>query len=161
MTRSEQTRISAAALFRLVPLALIFVLAACTLSFRVTKPVAGQASSQEYTIGSDRKLVIEVTFSEAVDIASMEARVNVRLTTETDANAPFSFALKTGEDGVVVITSTGLIDDLCSFNPDCSWSLEILGSGSSPVKSVSGKALDGDANGSPGGDYSTSFTLVG
>lgn len=62
----------------------------------MTTPARGQTSSQEYAIATDRTLTIEVTFSEAVDITSMEARVNVRLRTGTDANAPIGIALKAG-----------------------------------------------------------------
>jgi hypothetical protein len=140
----------------------LLLLAACSPSFHVTSPQAGQTSSQEFSVDKTTGIItINVTFTQDVDLSTVQPRVNVQLVMETDANAPFSAALQPGDAKVLVITSDGSAGDLCNFDPDCHFSLKILGSGSSPVKSASGTALDGDANGSAGGDYSTSFTLIG
>lgn len=143
-----------------VSLGLVFLLTACTPGFQVQSPEPMQTSSQDFEIADDDTLEIEVTFTEPVDLSSIEPRINARLEMETDANA--SFTVSAGDnDSTVILRTTSEYPPLCVFDADCFFSLHLQGSGESPVESADGVALDGDEDGEPGGDYETTFVLIG
>ena len=139
----------------LLAVSAVFV-AGCGGSLQVSVPDANQVSSQEFSI-VDGQYVIEITFTDDVDFASISPQVNARFTFPKDSNAPVTVAQ--GSSAKIAVFTTG--EDVCEFTPDCGFSVTLQGSGSSPIKSSSGDALDGDADGSAGGDYTTGFVHVG
>jgi hypothetical protein len=133
------------------------MMAGCT--FQVLFPVAMQTSSQDFEIDGS-KIKIRVTFTRAVDMSSLVAGTNVILVTEQDANADINITSgSTAAD--IVITSVADNGDLLTFDPDGFFTLRLVGSGASPIQSSDGEALDGDSDGSAGGDYETTFVLIG
>lgn len=140
-------------------------LVACTPAFTVTAPYppAGQTVSSDLQLDSNGAITIRVTFSDPFDDSSVNPTVNVQLIGEkTTTPHALSTALDPSNAKVMVITTpAGTEGDLCIFDPDCFFTLKILGDGSSPVKSSSGTVLDGNRSGSPGGTYSTRFVIIG
>lgn len=130
----------------------------CNGTFKVTFPAAGQTSSQDFSVPGD-KLEIRVRFSESVDFSSLVARQNVILETELDSNADITISSVNSSE--IRITSVLDAGDLLEFDADGFFSLRLVGDGASPVQSAGGEALDGDANGSAGGVYTTQFVLIG
>jgi hypothetical protein len=127
--------------------------------FQVVFPTALQTTSQDFQLTGD-KIVITVVFSKAVDLSSLVAGTNVILVTEVDTNANITIAAGT-TTADIVITSVDDYGDLLDFNPDGFFSLRLLGSGTSPIMSSDGDTLDGDGDGTDGGDYLTGFVVIG
>lgn len=145
-----------------IMLAVCTGLALCVMGgcpFQVVFPTALQTTSQDFTI-SGGKLQINVAFSSAVDMSSLVAGTNVILATEKDANASITIAAGTTAADIV-ITSVDDTGDLLNFDPDGFFTLRLLGSGTTPIKSTGGDTLDGDGDGTAGGDYETTFVLIG
>jgi hypothetical protein len=127
--------------------------------FVVVFPEALQTSSQDFDL-VDNKVEIRVAFNRAVDMSSLIAGTNVILEMETDANADITIDPgETTRD--IVITSVDDAGDLCVYNPDCFFTLHLRGSGANPIRDADGEALDGDRDGSAGGDYETTFVIIG
>ncbi|MFQ5806043.1 MAG: hypothetical protein ACE5I3_06305 [Phycisphaerae bacterium] len=133
------------------------VMAGCP--FRVIFPTAMQTTSQDYEIDNS-KIKITVVFNKAVDMSSLVAGTNVILVTEKDANADINITAGT-TPADVVITSVDDYGDLLTFDPDGFFTLRLRGSGANPIESSDGDILDGDGDGAAGGDYQTSFALIG
>ncbi len=127
--------------------------------FQVVFPTAMQTTSQDFQLVGG-KIQINVAFSGTVSMSSLVAGTNVILVTENDANANITIAAgATAAD--IVITSVDDAGDLLNYDPDGFFSLRLLGSGTSPITNTSGEALDGDGNGSAGGNYETGFVIIG
>lgn len=132
--------------------------AGCT--FTVTFPAAMQTTSQDFAINGSDQLVITVRFSADVNMNSLSAGVNVILDTELDNNAAITITPgATGNE--IIITSVDVYGDLLEFNPDGFFTLYLHGSGANPIRDTEGNALDGDADGTAGGTYETTFVLIG
>ena len=128
--------------------------------FVVTLPVANQVDSQDFEILADGRLRIRVWFTEAVDMDSLVAGTNVILDTEDVTNADITIA-PGATAWSIVITSVDEAGDLLTYDPDGFFTLNLLGSGDNPILNTEGSALDGDYDGTPGGDYETGFVLIG
>lgn len=135
----------------------IVVMGGCP--FQVIYPQALQTTSQDFEIDGT-KIKITVTFSGAVDMNSLVARTNVILVTEKDTNADVTIA-PGSVAASIIITSVDDIGDLLTFDSDGFFSLRLLGSGASPIRSSDGETLDGDGNGTAGGNYETGFVILG
>jgi hypothetical protein len=132
--------------------------AACP--FQVYWPAGRQAYSQDFSIDQEGRIRINVVFTDAVDMSSVIAGTNVILETENDANADTT--VYPGDvQFYFMIVSTDDYHDLLTFDPDGFFTLHLLGSGTSPIISADGEALDGDKDFEPGGDYETTFLLLG
>jgi hypothetical protein len=140
-------------------IALALLATGCGGAFQVSAPEANQVSSQEFSVVGD-KYEIEIVFTKDVDLASISPQVNARFTFPLDSNAPMTVGA--GSDSkTAVFTTVGTVGEVCEFTPDCGFSVTLQGSGSAPIKSSDGDALDGDNDGSAGGDYTTAFVHVG
>lgn len=137
--------------------ALTATMAGCAL--QVEYPDAMQTASQDFQITNNR-IEILVVFNQDVDINSLEPGVNMILETDNVSNADFTLTAGSNRRSMV-LTTTQTIEQLLDFNPDGDFSLELRGSGPNPVRSATGLILDGDNNGRSGGDYQTSFVLIG
>jgi hypothetical protein len=130
--------------------------------FQVVSPQAMQTTSHEWQL-VDGKIRITVTFNRNVDRSSLVEQTNVILVTERDLNASISIDPPVGSPPTnqITITSDDDASDLLIYDMDGFFSLRLLGSGSNPIRSIEGDILDGDGNGTAGGDYETGFVHVG
>lgn len=128
-------------------------------AFRVLFPFPMQTSSQDFEIVGNR-IQISVLFNKPPNLSSLVSQTNVILETEQQFNAPVTITAG-GPADEIIITSVDEVGNLCDFDSDCSFCLRLLGSGSNPIRSSDGESLDGDSDGSPGGEYETCFVLIG
>ncbi|MCO5191144.1 MAG: hypothetical protein M9928_03085 [Anaerolineae bacterium] len=141
-------------------LMVLFSAVACA-PFQVVSPEPFQNSSQDFAITDDGKLEIVVTFTKDIDLSSFVVGKTVVLETEKDSNAGGTLTA-VGTDGVKFTTSAEY-GDLLVFDPDGFFTLHLIGTdtGDGTILSTGGAALDGDEDGSSGGDYQTTFVIVG
>lgn len=131
----------------------------CT--FIVISPAPMQTGSQDFMIDAvSGQIIIEVLFSNNVDLDSLVPGANIVIVTETNANAGATVAAGANASEIV-ITTDDAAGVLCNFDPDCFFTLNLIGSGTSPIRNVDGDALDGDADETAGGDYTTTFLILG
>ncbi|MHA2279736.1 MAG: hypothetical protein ACXAC5_02415 [Promethearchaeota archaeon] len=142
---------------RFFPIMLVMI-AGCG-AFRVLFPPAMQVGSQDFIVTDDNRIQIAVQFNKAVDLASI-AIPQAFIQFENNVVADIEV---TGGDvaAEAIITTVEEVGQLCTFDPDCSFTLFLHGSAANPVMSTSGEALDGDNDGTPGGTYETSFIIIG
>jgi hypothetical protein len=127
----------------------LLVLGGC--GFRVVFPVAMQVDSQDFELTTDDKIQITVRFSAAVDMTTLEAATNVILETERDTNA--DIIITAGADATtIVITTVADYPLLCDFDPDCFFSLRLLGTTDPAIRDTEGNALT---------NYETGFVILG
>jgi len=141
-------------------LAITFLSASCT-TLKVVFPKALQTSSQDFST-ADGHITIKVTFNRAVNQSTVVVGKTFVLVTEKDPNSSGSLAWSV--DGkTVTFRTTKTKNDLLIFDPDGRFTLKLIGSdtGNGAIKDLGGKHLDGDSNNADGGDYSTSFILIG
>lgn len=137
----------------------LLLIGGCPYTFTVLYPTAMQTTSQDFQLDNG-KIVIRVTFSKPVDMSSLIAGTNVILVTETDPNANITITAGTTAADIL-ITTVDDASDLLNFDPDGFFTLRLLGSGANPIKSSTGEVLDGDGDGTAGGNYETTFVLIG
>ena len=130
--------------------------------FQVVSPQAMQTTSQDWELAGE-KIRITVTFNKDVDRSSLVERTNVILVTERDLNASITIDPPVGSlpTNQITITSVHDASDLLIYDTDGFFSLRLLGSGANPIRSMEGDILDGDGNGTAGGEYETGFVHVG
>ncbi len=116
-------------------------------------------NSQDFKI-VNQKLVITVKFNRPVNPATVTARNSFKVWTERDSNAAGTLAFSDGNK-TVKWTSTKATGDLLSFDPDGFFRVILDGTGANAIKDADGGSLDGDKDGSPGGDFSHQFILIG
>lgn len=143
---------------------MVAFVAGCTPApLQVASPQAMQTFSQDFSCSDGLACTgtakIEVVFNVDADRNSLVDGSSVFLEIQGGAAAAVSFDWAT--DRVVVIETVENITDICVFSPDCHFTLRLLGSGAGPVQSKEGSVLDGDADGVEGGDYETTFGLLG
>jgi hypothetical protein len=113
--------------------------------------------SQNYRIVGDR-LEITIRFNRAVSAATVNPG-SFKVWTEKDPNA--AGTLSYPNSTTVKWISTKTIGNLLRFDPDGFFKVMLDGTGGNAIKDTGGSPLDGDKNGSPGGDYSHNFTMIG
>jgi len=128
------------------------------LAFKVTESpplqVVYPTNSQHFQI-LNNKIKITVRFNKPVNKNSVITKSSFRINMETDHNA--SGTIQWVNDSELIWTSTKNYHDLCTFNPDCSFSLTITDT----VTDTFGKKLDGDKDGNPGGNFTHVLTIIG
>jgi hypothetical protein len=144
----------------------LFLVAACANTLQVLTPQPTNPTDQVngYTITAPplNQLSFKVTFNNPVAMASVVPGQTLRLTTSKDPNAGGSLSWSPDRK-VLTFTTTKGVDDLLFQNPDASFCLTLVGTdaGQGVVKDDTGKALDGDLNGTSGGDWKMCFTRIG
>jgi hypothetical protein len=118
----------------------------------------------EGTFGSPLRLTVE--FSWAVDVASVIPQKTLFLRTSKITNAPgtvVGVATSQGGFSAILFTTTNLMDDLLRPRPDDAFTLTLIGTdhGGGAIVDERGWPMDGDADGVPGGDFTTTFTVIG
>lgn len=138
----------------------LMMFAACP-TLQVITPAANQISSQEFKIVGD-KIQVTVTFNKDVDINTIVVGKTFIFISEKDNNAQGTI-VPGSNNKTIIFTSLKTTKDLFDFNPDGSFSIKLIGSdtGNGAIKGPDGKHLDGDKDNNDGGDYKTSFVLLG
>lgn len=138
--------------------AIFLVLSGCG-NFRVLLPPAMQVGSQDFVVTDDNRVRITVQFNKAVDLSSLAIP---QAFIEFEGNVVADIVVVAGDVAAEAHIETVLdVGQLCTFNPDCSFTLFLHGSAANPVMSTSGEALDGDSDGTSGGTYETGFIIIG
>jgi hypothetical protein len=128
-------------------------------NFRVLFPPPLQIGSQDFSITDDNRVRITVQFNKAVDLASIAIP---QAFIEFEGNVLADIVVVAGDVAAEAHIETVLdVGQLCTFDPDCSFTLFLHGSAASPVMSTSGEALDGNGDGEAGGTYETGFIIIG
>jgi len=151
---------------RFLSILLIAGLAQACALLRVTAPLPTDpvARVNGYSRDGNGRLVITITFNEPVKQSSVVVGKTLIVSGQADNNAAGTLAWS--PDGkTVTFTSTKTLDQLISprSTTDAFFTLTIIGtdSGQGAVTDASGNRLDGDYDGTAGGDYKMSFTLIG
>ncbi|MEW5804382.1 MAG: cohesin domain-containing protein [bacterium] len=128
----------------------------------VLSPARGMTSSQEFSIDNQNHIVIKVTFSDPVQTATVVVRKTLILDAEKDHNAAGTISWSSDRKELTFRT-TNTVSNLLQFNPDGFFSLQLIGTdtGNGAIKDDNGNPLDGDENGTYGGNYTTGFCLIG
>lgn len=139
-------------------------------NLRVISPVPEEyPSASGYTITADDKISIIVTFSRSVEISSVTDNKSIRLTFSSGINTPLKFDWS-NDNKTLQITTVKTRSELLQHRPDAFFRLTLKGNPASVIttannkimiKDVNGKALDGDNDGTEGGDFIIRFVSVG
>ena len=120
--------------------------------------------------GADYNIKVSLTieFSDEVDLASLVAPGNVNLDLKgirdgrTALSIPGTFRALPDLKTAFFISDENFDEVMRPrAGETIEYTIEIVGSGSSPVTSAAGEALDGDEDGSAGGDYTETFEVFG
>jgi len=125
----------------------------------VLSPAAEQTSSFDYAVTADNKLQINVTFNKPVDTSTVTAGTSLILKTEGSPNANVDLTWSSGNTLLRIVSVdrfTGGGGAVCRFDPDCSFTLNLDGTGSGVIKAIDGSLLNAGTK-----DYSTSFVAIG
>ncbi len=136
-----------------------------TTAFTVEAPVQQEIpgyGDQFYAweLTATNHIQITVRFSDAVDMTSLIAQTNVVLETTENSNAPITITAGATTDEIV-ITSQDTVFNLTRVQTDLEaiFSLTLRGSGSNPITSSGSVTLDGDDDGTAGGDFEADFIV--
>jgi hypothetical protein len=121
----------------------------------VLSPAAFQTSSFDYVITPDQKYQITVTFNKPVDVSSVIPGSSLILETERNSPAQVMLSWSAG-NAQLTITTVRTNGDLCSFDPDCFFTLRLDGMGPGVITAADGSLLNGGTQ-----DYWTTFLHLG
>lgn len=104
--------------------------------------------------------VISIVFSATVSAASITAAQLQLLASGSDGS--FSEGNETAVTPLLLSNSGAnlAIDTSSATGTDDTYQLTLLGTGDSPITDAFGNVLDGDANGEPGGDFTSIFNVM-
>ncbi len=151
----------------------VLLLSGCS-TFQVTKPTTAAQGASDFTFGGtdlQGPLIIKVQFNQAVDSGTVIPGKTLIL--DTQIRDPQNGQLTRKEiDGTVqwngdqefTYTTTKIRKDLpFQGGPDVGFTLTLIGTdkGNGVVKAKDGTLLDGDKDGTAGGDYKRQFLLPG
>lgn len=103
----------------------------------------------------NNKFTMTVEFNGPAQQSSVVPSVSFKMNYPKDANA--AGTIQWLNDKKFVWTSTKDKGDLCTWTPDCPFSMMITDA----VKDTSGEKLDGDKDGNPGGSFNLAFRWIG
>jgi hypothetical protein len=133
-------------------------------SFTVTKPDPTDQVEQVNGFSRDPTtdhLIMKIEFSQQVDPKTVTIHKTLILKFAKDPNA--GAQLNWTDTQHLTITTDLPVDQLMTFTPDGGWTLTIIGTdkGDGIVKDLNGKVLDGDKDGTDGGDYIMGYRIIG
>ena len=108
-----------------------------------------------YSENPSGQLVIEVLFNKPVDTATVIPQSNLILNMERNANAPVTLNWDFN-NRFLTITTSDRTSDLCTYDPDCFFSLTLDGIAPGEIKAADGTILNAGVM-----DYWTGFVIVG
>jgi hypothetical protein len=122
----------------------------------------GGSCSQEYSIDNQNHLVVTVKFNKPVDTGTVIVGKTLILDAEKDHNAGGTITWSSDHKELTFRT-TKKAGDLLIFDPDGFFKVRLVGTnaGQGVIKDTDGKALDGDNNGTYGGNREIGFCLIG
>lgn len=129
--------------------------------FYVQSPAANQSFSQDFSVNANDQIVITVDFNQAVDPTTLVMGENFNFSASGFAGLIPGVTTWNSDYTTVTFVSGPSYPNFCSFNPSCEFTLVIIGTGVNGVKDASGCNLDGDNDGNPGGNWTTTFGLLG
>lgn len=123
----------------------------------INSPNANQTFSQEYQINSSNQVVITVEFSAPIDPNTVVYGSSISLlSTPSGTLIPGTLSWNSNHTQLT-FTSTNDFGSFCNFSPNCIFTLNMTDS----IISKQGCAIDGNGNGEEGGDFTTSFGILG
>ena len=149
-------------LLTVVMVIIAILLVSCIGSFRVLSPKREQTSSQDFSFDNTGHITIEIRFHAPVRTNTVVVGKTLVLVTDKDPNADGSLKWS-GDDREVTFTTDKTAADLLRYDPDGHFTLKLIGTdtGDGAIKTKDGSLLDGDADGTGGGNYKTGFTHIG
>lgn len=158
----------------LIVVALVVLAAGCggsgSAGFQVVDIFLEPTPAEADVPGADYNIKVSFTieFSDEVDVASLRAPGNVNLDLKgtrdgrTTIDIPGTFRALPDLKTAFFISDENFDEVMRPrAGETIAYTIEIVGTGSSPVTSAAGEALDGDADGSAGGDYTETFEIFG
>jgi hypothetical protein len=142
--------------FLIACLTSLSVTAGC--AFQIEYPEGMQTRSLDYQVTDNNRMELLVIFNHRVDMTSLMPGTNIVLADENRRNVDFKL-IPGANARSIILTTTERIQDFAVGAPDAYLTLNMLGSGPNPVRSIAGQALDGDNSGRAGGNYETTFYL--
>lgn len=129
--------------------------------FEVSSPNANASFSQEFSINASNQMVINVIFNEPVNTATVTLE-STFIFTSGGTNIPGNITWN-GSNTIATFTSSTTYGNFCAFTPDCFMQLQLIGTdnGNGAIENSNGCNLDGDNNGTQGGNYTTTFGILG
>lgn len=125
----------------------------------VLSPAAEQTSSFDYIVTPNNRLQINVAFNKPVDTSTVIGGTSLILKTEGSPNANVVLTWSAGNTLLRIVSVdrfSGGSGAVCRFDPDCSFTLNLDGTGSGVIRAIDGSLLNGGSK-----DYWTTFVVVG
>lgn len=130
--------------------------------FRVEDPELASANSQDFSIESGtNKVIVEVTLNRAVDPSTVVPGETIYILYGT--NVVSGTVSYSNDDKTITFTTSEPVADWCNFTPDCLFKFVLVGNdaGQGVVKDTGNMTLDGDDDGTIGGNYEINLILLG
>jgi hypothetical protein len=130
--------------------------------FRVEDPELASANSQDFSIESGtNKVIVEVTLNRAVDPATVVPGETIYIlygTSVVSGTVAYS-----NNDKTITFTTTEAVAEWCNFTPDCLFKFVLVGNdaGQGVIKDTGDMTIDGDDDGTIGGNYEINLILLG
>lgn len=125
----------------------------------VLSPAAEQTSSFDYAVTPNNRVQIDVTFNKPVDTSTVVGGTSLILKTEGSPNANVVLTWSAGNTVLRIVSVDGFSGGsgaVCRFDPDCSFTLNLDGTGSGAIRATDGSLLNGGSK-----DYWTTFVAIG
>lgn len=127
--------------------------------FSVVSPASNQTFSQNFSLNGSNQVVIEIEFNRAVNTSSVVVGQNFNFSSGGSA-VPGTISWNTTST-VATFTTNASYTSFCAFTPDCFMTLDLIGNGPNGIEDANGCMLDGDSNGVEGGNWTTTFGILG
>jgi len=130
-------------------------------NFNITFPPANQNFSQDFSINGSNQVIINITFNTAVNPATVVSGSTL-IVQSGGTTVPGTISWN-GSNTVATFITNADFFSFCIFSPDCFMNLQLIGTnaGNGTIEDANGCTLDGDGNGTQGGNYSTTFGILG
>ena len=134
-------------------------------SFQVTRPTNDAKGAADFSFDDPSfagHIVIQIEFNDAVDENTVTVGKTLLLDTPLDHQAGGTLSWPNSKT-LIFTTAKTRKELLPQGGPDAGFTLSLLGTdkGNGVIKASNGTVLDGDKDGTPGGDHKNSFLLPG
>ncbi len=123
---------------------------------RIISPRSRNNAFDDYSL-NDGKAVFTIQFNVAIDTDSVAIGDNIQI---SGASGSATATIEWRDDNTTMQLTT--LQNFTTISPCFSGgiTLEIFGDGANPVMDAQGKAIDGNNNGLPGGDWTDSYDIL-
>ena len=129
--------------------------------FLIKSPTANQNFSQDFSINKSNQIVIVVEFNQLVDPTTVIIGENFNFSVAGFTEHIPGVITWNNEFSIATFVSRPSFSNFCSFSPNCLMTLVLIGTGNIGIKDSNGCNLDGDVDSIPGGNWSTTFGILG